>query len=65
MSIYKKTLWRWIYTQNYLTPNWSIQEHMDSGPSLLVHTHIPIITNEFVTFYVGNESKKMLEGEVR
>ena len=32
---------------------------------MLVHrTHIPIITNEFVTFYVGNESKKMLEGEV-
>ena len=43
------------------TPNWSIQEHMDSGPSLmLVHrTHIPIITNEFVTFYVGNESKNV------
>ena len=27
---------------------------------MLVHrTHIPIITNEFVTFYVGNESKNV------
>ena len=50
-----------------ISPNHgTIQEHMDSGPSLmLVHrTHIPIITNEYVTFFVGNETKQMIEGEV-
>ena len=32
---------------------------------MLVHrTHIPIITNPYVTFYVGNETKQMIEGEV-
>lgn len=69
LSIYKKHYGDGFIHKIILAnmpPNWSIQEHMDSGPSLmLVHrTHIPIITNEFVTFYVGNESKKMLEGEV-
>jgi len=49
-----------------MPPSWNIQKHRDSGMSLMsVHrTHIPIITNPYVTFFVGDETKRMIEGEV-
>ena len=48
-----------------LTAGGKIDEHVDSGYSLLnVHRiHIPIITNEDVDFYVGGTRKQMLAGE--
>ena len=49
-----------------MPPEWNIRKHGDSGMSLMqVHrTHIPIITNPYVTFFVKDEFNQMIEGEV-
>ena len=67
-----------LYKQNYgdgfihkiilanMPPEWTIRKHADSGMSLMsIHrTHIPIITNPYVTFWVNHETNQMIEGEV-
>mgnify|MGYP003122981702 FL=1 len=49
-----------------MPPEWTIRKHADSGMSLMaIHrTHIPIITNPYVTFWVNHETNQMIEGEV-
>jgi len=49
-----------------MPPEWNIEKHRDSGMALMaVHrTHIPIITNPYVTFFVKDEFNQMIEGEV-
>ena len=39
---------------------------MDNGESLVncKRTHIPIITNDLVTFTIGGETKQLKEGEI-
>lgn len=49
-----------------LKRNTNIPSHIDVGYSLenCKRTHIPIITNELVTFTIGGETKHLKEGEI-
>ena len=49
-----------------LKSNTSIASHVDNGESLVncKRTHIPIITNDLVTFTIGGETKQLKEGEI-
>lgn len=49
-----------------LKANTNISSHIDSGESLIncKRTHIPIITNDLVTFTIDGESKHLKEGEI-
>lgn len=49
-----------------LKKNTKIKPHVDSGIGLILskRTHIPIITNNFVTFTVNGETKNLKEGEI-
>ena len=67
-----------IYESNYgkgyfvrvllvkLKSNTSIEPHIDYGESLVncKRIHIPIITNDLVTFTIGGETKQLKEGEI-
>lgn len=49
-----------------LKANTKISSHIDNGKSLIncKRTHIPIITNDLVTFTIDGETKNLKEGEV-
>lgn len=49
-----------------LKSNTNIATHVDNGESLVncKRTHIPIITNELVTFTINGETKYLSEGEI-
>ena len=49
-----------------LKSNTSIAAHVDNGESLVncKRTHIPIITNDLVTFTIDGETKQLKEGEI-
>jgi hypothetical protein len=49
-----------------LKSNTKIATHIDNGESLVncKRTHIPIITNELVSFTINKEIKCLLEGEI-
>jgi hypothetical protein len=49
-----------------LKSNTNIATHIDNGESLIncKRTHIPIITNELVSFTIDNEKKYLSEGEI-
>ena len=49
-----------------LKSNTNIAPHVDTGKSLVnsKRTHIPIITNDLVTFTIGGEIKNLKEGEI-
>lgn len=49
-----------------LKSNTSIAPHIDNGESLIncKRTHIPIITNDLITFTIGGETKQLKEGEI-
>tara|TARA_Y100001972_G_scaffold107577_1_gene136859 strand:+ start:131 stop:754 length:624 start_codon:yes stop_codon:yes gene_type:complete len=69
LSIYKKNYGDGFIHKIILAdmhPEWTIKKHADSGLSLMsIHrTHIPLITNPYVTFNVNGETQQMIEGEV-
>jgi len=49
-----------------LKSNTNIATHVDNGESLVncKRTHIPIITNELISFTINNERKCLSEGEI-
>lgn len=69
-----KPLYESIYGEGYfvrvllvkLKAKTKIAPHVDNGESLIncKRTHIPIITNDYVTFTVGGETKCLKEGEI-
>lgn len=69
-----KPIYETIYGKGYfvrvllvkLKSNTSIAPHIDNGESLVncKRTHIPIITNDLVTFTIGGETKQLKEGEI-
>lgn len=69
-----KPIYETIYGKGYfvrvllvkLKSNTSIAPHIDNGDSLVncKRTHIPIITNDLITFTIGGETKQLKEGEI-